>query len=231
MALTLSAPTLGKLVSTVRNMLNQPNAANSFWSDAEISDYLNEGIRVYFAEVVQHKEGQWGKTANLDIVSGTETVDLPTDCYQVKTLYKAVSDGYVALPYRNMVTESYATIAGSQGTNSYFPVYDFRENKLLLRPIPQYSEIAGLKLEYIYFPEVLVSAADTLSTNVVPLFKQCVEMYAVCKAKEKESLVKGVDTSSIAKRSRDELFNLMIQSIKGRSAYPQFTVPFSPENI
>lgn len=229
MAIALSAPTLGKLISSVRNMLNQPNAANSFWSDQELTDYINEGIRVYYAEVVQNMEGSWGKTANLNIVSGTETVALPSDCYQIKTLYKAVSDGYVALPYRNMVTEGYATQSGSQGSDSYFPSYDLRENNILLRPVPQYSETNGLKLEYVYFPEVLVSAADTLSTNVVPLFKQVVEMYAVCKAKEKESLVNGTDTSALAKRSRDELYKQMMDAVKNRSKYPLFVVPFLPE--
>lgn len=230
MAITLPNPTLGKLISTVRNMLNQPNAANSFWSDSEITDYLNEGIRVYFAEVTQNMEGQWTKIVDLNIVSDVELVALPSDCYEVKAVYKKVSNGFVVLPYLNAISNSYATVSGASGTDTYFPSYYFRENNLVLRPVPNYSETAGIRAEYVYFPDSLVNAGDTLSPNLVPLFKQVVEMYAVYKAKVKESLVNGVDTSALAKSNLNELYKQFVDSIKNRSKYPQFIKPWCPES-
>lgn len=229
MAIALSSPTLGKLISSVRNMLNQPNAANSSWTDAELTEYINEAVRIYFAEVVQNMEGQWTKVTTLDITNNTETITLPTDCYEVKGVWKVVSNGYVILPYRNNLLESISTNSGASGSETYFPTYEFRDSSLVLRPIPNYSETGGLRLEYVYFPDVLVNPADTLSPNLVPLFKQVVEMYAVYKAKIKESLVNGVDMSALAKSNLDALYSQFVDSIRARGKYPSFVQPFMPE--
>lgn len=226
MALQLTSNTLGKYLRTVRNLLNQPNAANSFWSDEELTDYLNEGIRMYYIEVTNNDEGAWTKIADLNIVSGTETVALPSDCFEVKALYKAVSNGYEVLPYRNYESESYTTQGGT-GTESYFPAYYFRENNLVLRPVPNFSQTAGLRIEYIYFPDMLQNAGDVASTNIMPIFKQLIEMYAVYKAKLKESLVNGVDTSVLAKDNLNQIYKQFVDTVQNRSRYPQFIKPFN----
>lgn len=228
MSITLTSHTLGKTIRSVRNMLNQPNAANSFWSDEEIVDYINEGVRIYFSEVVLNDEGQWTKSTNLDIVTDVETVALPTDCFEVKAVYKSISNGYVILPYINNTSSSYSTQGGT-GTETYFPSYYFRENNLVLRDVPNFSQTAALKIEYIYFPDVLINAADTLSTNVLPVFNQLIEMYAVYKAKMKESLVNGVDTASMAEGNLGKIYKLFVDSVKNRSKYPQYIRAFNPE--
>lgn len=229
MAIALSSPTLGKTLSTVRNMLNQPNAANSFWSDEELIDYINEGVRMYFAEVTANAEGQFTKVTDLNIVGGTETIALPSDCYEVKGLYKLSNEDYIILPYRNMISESYSTNAASSG-NIYFPAYYFRENNIVLRPVPSASETAGLRIEYIYFPDTMLDAGDVMNSGVSPIFKQLVEMYAVYKAKVKESLVNGTDTSQLAKQNLDEIYILFKGVIANRSKYPVYTIPFLPES-
>lgn len=225
----LSSPTLGKLISNVRNLLGQPNASNSRWSDADLTEYINEGVRMYFAEVVLNEEGQFTTTDDLDIVSGTETVALPTDCFHIKALYKAVSDGYEILPYINNLTQGYTT-EGGVGEETYFPYYYLRQNNIVLRPVPQFSETNGLKIEYVQFPDSMINGGDTLTSGVSPVFKQLVEMYAVYKAKMQESLVNGVDLSSLAKRNLDEIYVMFKNAISGRSKYPQFTIPYLPEN-
>jgi len=228
MAIPLSNPTLGSLISGVRFMINQKNASNSNWSDADITYCLNEGIRIYFAEVVQNMEGQWTRVADLDIVNGVETVSLPSDCFEVKAVYKASSNEFVVLPYINMISDSYSTNGNAAGSDSYFPSYYFRENNLVLRPVPNYDQTAGLRVEYVYFPESLVNAGDTMSPNVVPLFRQVVEMYAVYKIKTQESLTNGTDTAVLAKQNLNELFKQMVDTIRNRSKYPQFIKPFNP---
>ncbi len=229
MALTLSSSTLGSYITAVRDLLNQPNAANSFWSDAELTRYLNEGIRMYFLEVTNNDEGQWTRFANLDIASGVETIDLPTDCYEIKAVYKLINNGYAVLPYKNAISDSYSTQGGS-GTETYFPSYYFQENKLVLRPIPNFTQTAGLRIEYIYFPDVLQNPGDTMSGNVLPIFKQLIEMYAVYKAKMKESLVNNTDLSSQAKANLGEIYKLFIDTVINRSKYPQYIKPFNAEN-
>lgn len=229
MALPLSSATLGSYITSVRDMLNQPNASNSFWSDAELTRYLNEAIRLYYLEVTNNDEGQWTTFATLDIVSGQELIALPTNCYEVKAVYKTLNQGYAVLPYRNAISDSYTTQGGS-GTETYFPSYYFQENNLVLRPVPNFSQTAGLRIEYIYFPDMLQNPGDVQSNNMLPIFRQVIEMYAVYKAKLKESLVNGVDTSAVAKANLNELYKQFIDTVQNRSKYPQFVKAYNPEN-
>jgi hypothetical protein len=228
MAIALSSPTLGRILSNVRDMLNQPNAANSTWSDAFLINQIKNGVHRYFAEVVQNVEGQWTKATTLDITSGAETITLPSDFFEVKGVWKVVADGRVPLDYRNNLNEGVVTTGGGNGSESYFPDYSFLENKLKLNPLPDYSETGGLYLEYIYFPETMLNAGDTLSANVAPIFGELIEMYAVYKAKMQESLVTGVDTSALAKANLNELYKQFAESIKNRSKNPTYVKPWSP---
>src|SRR5271154_3824862 len=109
---TLTSPTLQNLLTDVRTMLRQRNPANSTWLDDELTSYLNEGINQYFLECVSVNEGyfttQTGTTANPDltITNNVETVALPSDCFEIKNVWKKVSDGWVSLNYRNSLNES-----------------------------------------------------------------------------------------------------------------------------
>lgn len=228
MAIALSSGTLGSYITAVRDLLNQPDAANSFWSDQELTRYLNEAIRLYFLEVTNNNEGFWTKVSTLNLVSGTETVALPTDCYQVKNVWMQVNQGWNILPYRNNVSESFSTQGGTD-SNTYAPSYEFRENSLVLYPTPNFSATGVLRIQYIYFPDVLMQSGDTASTNMMPIFRQVIEMYAVYKAKVKESLVNGVDTSVLAKTNLGDLYTQFKAVVQQRSKYPQFVSPWSPE--
>ena len=225
---TLTSPTAQKLLTNVRGMLNQRNPLNSFWTDEELIEYLNEGVRIYFAEVVKNNEGYFTTTSDLNIVTDTELVTLPTDCYQVKGLYKRVSGGYILLPYRNNVTEGYSDQGGTSG-NNYLPYYYFRGNSLVLRPIPNFNETAGLKLEYIQFPDQMVYGGDSMTAQVSPLFKQVIEMYAVYKAKLKESLTNGIATYKPAEENLAGLAAQFKDSIQSRSKNPTSIIPWNPE--
>lgn len=225
---TLTSPTAQKLLTNVRNMLSQPDPLNSTWTDPELIEYLNEGVRVYFQEAASANEGYFTTTSDLDIVSGTNTVTLPTDFFQAKILWKKVTNGYVALNYRNVIQDSYATVSGSSG-NEYFPSYEFRGNSLVLSPTPNFSETGGLKLAYIQFPDTMVYGGDSLTSQVSPVFKQLIEMYAVYKAKLKESMVNGTDLHSVPESNLNKLYILFKQSIQKRSKGPTYVAAFNPE--
>lgn len=226
---TLSAPTLTTLLGEVRLLLNQTSATNSNWTDAELTQYINEAIRRYFAEVVQVNEGQFSAQTDLNIVTDTDTISLPADFFKVIRLYKKVSQGYEILSYRNHFDEGYSTQGGTS-SNNYAPYYYFRDNSLVLRPIPNFSETAGLRLEYIQFPEVLVSGSDTMDVGISAAFRDLVVMYAVWKAKLKESLVNGVDTSALAKASVADMYQAFREAMTPRSENPTAIKPFVPEN-
>ena len=209
-------------------MLNQPKESNSFWKDVELTEYLNEAVRIYFVECAQANEGYFTTQTDLNVTANTETVTLPTDCFQVKNLYKKVNNAYVLLQYLNTVTEGYSTQGGPSG-ESYFPSYSFRGNSIVLHPVPTGSETSGLRIEYIQFPDQMVWGGDSLTAQVSPIFKQLLIMYAVYKAKLRESMVNGVNTFTIPQQHLAELYKNFKDSLTGRSKNPTYTAPFNPE--
>lgn len=228
----LTPPTLGKLLTNVRNFLGQPNAVNSTWTDLELKEYLNEGVRMYFAEVVKNSEGYFMPApVFLDLVDGQEEVALPSDCFEVKALYIRRTNGFEVLEYRNNLTVGFLTNLGGAGANTYSPSYYFRGNNLVLHPTPTFSETAVLRLDYIQFPDQMVNGGDPMSNQVSPVFKQLIEMYAVKKAKMKQSMVSGVDLVSVAQQNLNEIYLLFKDTISKRSQYPTYVVPFNPEGL
>jgi hypothetical protein len=209
-------------------MLKQKDPTNSFWSEVELISYVNEAIRLYFLECTINNEGYFTTTTDLAIVSGSETVALPTDCFEVKNLWKSVTNGYILLPYKNSLTDSYSTQSGG-GTDSYLPSYYFRGNNLVLRDTPNFSQTAGLKLEYIQFPDTMIYGGDSMTNQVSPIFKQLIVMYAVYKAKLSESLANNVNLYAAAKQNVDELYTIFKDTISNRSKNPTFVTPFNPE--
>lgn len=225
---TLSSPTLQSLITSVRRLLNQQDPNDSFWQDTELTDYLNEAVRIYFIECVLANEGPFLAQTDLDLVANSETVALPPDCFEVRSVYKKVSSGYSILPYNNSVTSGYSTQGGSSN-ESYTPYYYFRGNNLVFKPVTNFSEVGGIRLEYIQFPDNMVWGGDSMTTQVSPVFKQLIEMYAVYKAKLRESMTNGTQTYAAAQSHLGELHSLFKSVVQKRSKYPTYTVPFNPE--
>lgn len=228
--MALVAPTLAKLITNVRNFLGEPNSGNSFWTDLELTEYINEGVRMYFADVVKNSDGYFNAVtpALLGVVSGTETVALPTDFFEARSLYAQRNNGWEILEYRNDITSSFITQGISSGGNTFSPYYYFRANQIVLRPTPQFSQTGFLRLEYIAFPDQMINGGDTMTNQVSPVFKQLVEGYAIWKAKLKQSLVNGVDMASIAAANLKTIEGVFRDTINKRSQYPEFVTPFDP---
>lgn len=225
---TLSAPNLESLIREVRIFLGQRKEANSRWKDDELALYLNDGIRQYFLELQKVAEGQFDTTTTLNIVSGVETITLPSDCFTVKTLYRVENGTNYILPYKNNFNESYDT-SGVAGSNPYRPYYYFRGNYLVLRPAPAFSETGGLLLEYTQFPDDMITGNTTMPIGISPIFKELVVKYAVYQAKIQESSVMGTNTYSAIEAHLADLYNNFKHAISERSKYPQTIKPYNPE--
>lgn len=226
---TLSSPTLQNLLTEVRIQLNQQDPTNSFWRDDELGGYLNDAIRRYFVEAVMVNEGYFTTTADLNIAAATETVALPSDCFEIKSLWKKVSNGYTMLNYRNNVTDGYSTTGAASG-DTYQPYYYLRGNSLVLRPTPSAAETAGLKIEYTQFPNTMVYGGDSLTNQVSPVFKELIVMYAVYKAKLRESMTTGGSMHSVPAGQVQALYDQFKSAIVKRSKDPTFVTQFNPEN-
>lgn len=226
----LASPTLGKLIFNVRNFLGQPDPGNSSWTDSELKEYLNEAVRMYFAEIVKNSDGYFTTTTTLGVTANTETVALPSDCFEVKALYIQRSNGWELLEYRNDVTGGIVTGTGAGGGGTFSPSYSFLGNNLLLRPVPSFTQSGILRLDYVQFPDQMVNGGDTATAQVSPVFKQLLEMYAVYKAKLKQSMVSGTDLTALPKSNLAEIYATFKAAIGKRSQYPEFVIPFSPED-
>lgn len=227
---TLSAPTIDDLIQDVRTMLGQPNSTNSTWTDEELTTYLNQGVRRYFTEVVQNMEGAFTTTTTLDCVSGVETIALPADFFKIKNLYVKVTQGYAILNYRNSLNRSYTT-TGDTSAENFRPDYFLRGTDLVFHPVPNFTSTGGAYLlEYVQFPETMISGGDSLTTQVSPVFKDLIEMYAVYKAKLRESMTSGTDTASGALSNLNDLFTSFKEIVTSVSANPTYVQPWNPED-
>lgn len=231
----LTSPSLGKLIFNVRNMLGEPNPVNSTWTDAELKEYINEAVRMYFAEVIANGEGHFTTTtdpaSNLSVVAGTETVALPSDFFQMKALYVQRSNGWEILEYRNNITTGFISSGGGTGSNSYNPYYYFLGNSIVLHPTPTFSATGILRLDYIQFPDQMVNGGDALTNQVSPVFKQVIEKYAIVQAKKKQSMVNGTDLTAIAKQDLADAYMSFKNAVNKRSMAPEYVIPFSPESF
>lgn len=224
---TLSSPTQERLIREVRLFLNQPKQENSRYSDSEISSYLNDAVQKYFLVINQVAEGQFDKSVNLSITSGTETVTLPSDFFSAKALYAVQGTTNKVLVYDNNITLSYDT-ATNGGSSTYQPSYYFRGNTLVLRPIPGFTSSTYLLLEYTAFPDTIITGSDLLTAAISPLFKELVVMYAIYKCKMKDDLVNNGQTRIPVQAHLSDLYNNFKEQVVDRSKYPLKIQPFNP---
>lgn len=225
---TLSSPTQERLIREVRTILKQPRAENSRWGDMELGQYLNDAISQYFLVINDVAEGQFDKKTTLSIVSGTETVALPSDFFSCKALYKVQPTQDVLLRYDNQILDSRRNITDSSSSTSYEPTYYFRATNLVLNPIPGFSETGGLSIEYTAFPDTILFGTDSMTAGIAPVFKELVVMYAVFKAKMADDLHSGTQSAGPAQKHLGDLYTNFKSQVADRSKYPIFVKPFNP---
>lgn len=225
---TLVAPTLEKLVREARILLRQPKAENSRFTDNELINYANDALQQIFLTVNEASEGQFDKTATLDIVNAVETVALPADCFAIRGVWKLQNTIWRRLEYKQNIMMDFDVTATNSGSTTYEPYYYLRGNNLVLRPIPGFSEAASLKIEYTAYPSVLVSGADTMDAGISPLFKELIVMYIVAKAKLTDDLNGGGQGYQLAASHRDDLFRQFKHQLMERAKAPQYITVFEP---
>lgn len=224
---TLTQPTLNKLITEIRIQLNQRDPDNSYWADDELTLYINDATRFYFQMLNEYAEGQFDTSTTLDLVSGTETVSLPSDFFEIKSIYYHSGDDRIVMRYANNINESYSV--QNTGTGDFIPSYYFRGNSIVLRPIPNSDKSPGLTLEYTRFPEEVIWGTDSLPSGISAPFKEMIVTYAIYKAKVKESASLGVNTYQGYLNHLDILTKQFKETATMRSKYPQFVKPFIPE--
>lgn len=217
-----------RLIRDARILLNQPKPENSRFSDAELTGYANDALQQVFHTVNEAGEGQFDKTANLDITQNVETISLPVDCFSIKALFKVQGTINRRLEYHQNILNDYDNTPSSSGSSSYEPYYYFRGNSLVLRPIPGFTQTAGLVMEYTAYPQLLVYGGDSLDAGMSPLFKELIVSYIVSKAKFKDDLSGNGQGYALASSRMVDLFKQFRHQLMERSKAPQYINTFEP---
>lgn len=228
---TLTSPTLTNLIADVRDYLGQPDENNSTWSNDELTRYLNEAIRRYFGEVVQNSEGHFTKSTDLNITAGQESITLPADFHEVVRAFRKIGDDYIVMEYDNSFHKSYTQDGPSSdsGLMSYQLRTSTTANSMILRNVPQFSQTAGIRLEYNCFPETLVNGGDVMTADVSPVFRDMIVVYAVYKAKLSESIRgQNVDMDSKIKSHLGDIYKQFQDVVRERAHYTQFIQSWDP---
>lgn len=135
--------------------------------DADIIRWINDAQ----IEIVRKNDAALQKSGFVDLVNGQATYTLPTDLFILRVLRYKYADmlSYSALKYRNMQEFDDAMDGwdGSvYGTGS--PVYfTMDEGKATLFPIPDQSQVQGLKVLYNQKPTDVVNTGSSLALPAI----------------------------------------------------------------
>lgn len=151
------------------------------WSNSEIDNYINQAYRNYYNKLVSKSySGLLATPALLNIVSGTQTVALPSDFYQAQILYRVLSDRKVPCFYKDLYE---ATVLTNYVPTTFRPSYSFSGMNLLLDPVPSTSETGGLELHYWPTTTILVNDADEPVSGFLPQWHDLLPINAAWQAK------------------------------------------------
>lgn len=200
--------TLGNLVDRVAQKLGDPTF--SFYEEATIKQAIGDSYVYYIDRMVDMGAGYFETTTDLDIVANTETISLANldpPFRRISLLEKYVTNGRVPLePYERRY--KFLSTIGVGSGNTYIPTYKRRGLNLVLEPPPGASETNGLKLDYVYIPELPNSSSSdsfTFEEQFPDLYEVNIVLRACIKLLEEKDASGGV--SDIA-TFRNELSQL-----------------------
>lgn len=203
--------------------------SESFWSDDELDDYINEAYFHYWQWMLRAEYYRCQKTALLDLVSGTPNIALPSDFAIAKRVERVLSSGsLIPLDWDDRYDEPNYANGGGTG-NDYLPSVNYEGSNLILEPTPQESVTGGIKLTYYYYPERLEDDGDEPDAAFLDFYHDIIIGQAVLFAKAKEENIGqgGADLGSFGalQERKEQKFRETIEmpSVQRQSVQPYFT--------
>jgi len=153
--------TLTSLLADCRIQLSDAQCQSSFWTDADLTLYINNALLTLFGLLPSDALRDYEKLDETNIVSGTVNYDLPSDFYLEYSIY------YNGILCRKIKYSEQYVIDG----NTYFktlanqPGYSINNDDIYLHPSPEHDAASGLKVYYLAKPPVLVSGSDTVNLD------------------------------------------------------------------
>lgn len=206
------------------------DSAGTFWSSTDIDYYINASNRYYWNWLLLARHNACLATTTANIVSGTDTIVLPTDFYDFR-LVEYVKDG-VYLPIKMYERHTEANSSASSGIDvySYYPNYTYRRvgSNLILEPIPNESITNGIRVTYLKaYPAPMVDDDDESGSA---LYDDLLIERSIIQAKAKEETLGGEEDFHVLKLT--QLENIFKQTIgMTKAATRQSVEPFYFEGL
>lgn len=199
------------------------DSSGTFWSSGELDYYLNYANRYYWNWLLLARHNVCLTTASFDIVSGTDTIALPADFYDIR-LVEYVKDGiYTPIKIYERHTEVNTTSSGN--VYNYYPNYTAHivGSDLVLEPIPSEDLTDGIRVTYLKsYPTQMIEDDDESGST---LYDDLMIEKAIIQAKAKEETLGGQEDFHVLKLGELEtIFKQKIGMIK--AATRQTVEPF-----
>lgn len=202
------------------------DSSGTFWSSDEIDSYINTAIAYYWDWLLLARHTACLTSVNRDIVSGTDTIALPADFYDIRLVEYVKNGIYKPIEeYERHSENNYTSNASSDIYNS-IARYTYRRQgaNLILEPIPNENLTNGIKITYFKsYPAELSDDTDEPESGLYNnlIIEKSIEM---AKAKE-ETLGGSEDPNTALLLQLENIFKQKIGLIKAatrQSAEPYY---------
>ncbi len=202
-----------------------------FWTDDDLNDYLDEGIKHYWQWMIDAVHPATLKeTSSLTVTANSPAVPLPADYYKTKMLERILTDG--TTDPLDFFERSEDTNPPSSSTgDDYRPTYRFVGDDIILEGPPIFSSTSFLKLTYMFIPDDMTDDTSTPPSILGTMFPNMLIQYIVVAAKEKEESLDpgGADLGPI-KRKLMEMEEKFKSTIETETLQRQYVEPFSTDD-
>lgn len=154
--------TLTSLITQVRS--NVDEAAARYWSDAEITQWLNDGVK----DIGRRTEAIQSFSTSISVVAGTATYNLPADLIRLHRIEFDPTGSTQIYPVKITTFEEIDSVWGiNQASQASYPSYAViwgypgGAATLTIQLFPVPSQPGNLKLYYYRVPVLMVNGSDT----------------------------------------------------------------------
>ncbi len=216
--------------STIRTKARRRLDENvaSFWSDAELDDYINEGYLYYWQWMINARHPGAMKNTPLNITGGTATIALPADFCMARLVERVVTSGTYPLWYQERVDDPNYTAGVPSNTDLYMPKVRFEGANLVIEPTPSDTVTGGIKLTYYFYPDRMTTdtgATGTPNAAIHDFFHDLLVYQCVLLAKAKEEHLDSGSSDlgawGVLMREKEQAFKSTIETPTTQRQYVQ----------
>jgi hypothetical protein len=203
--------TLAEYIRRSRSVLDEP--ASRFWTDAELTDWVNDGAR----DLARKAEDLLSYDTTIIVTPNVATYPLPADCIRVHRAEFVPSGSTQSYPVRGSSQDEMDTIWGvSQQNSSSYPSYfvtrgypggtSASQFNIQFYPVPAQS--GNINLFYYKMPRRLTAADLLLTVDLPEGWDDLILMYVEWRALRKTRDPRWAEAYGLYKEQLDYLINV-----------------------